>query len=298
MDDKKYKELLYDSTIKPKQIMDSCDIPDTVYKYRKFIAPDNADTPTYWRESLNGEIFFSLPSAFNSNDSNDCILAFDEGKCKKTLADLTKVPTDKLFRIPKIKQLWNTIMKQLEVKVRENIKIGCFSNKPPSDMYMWQCKEFGGENKGYCIEYEISEKDYTGTTIFLPVSYDTDYIDMTDVVIDLINHVYIQDDLSKHLILMANGYNFALSKLEQYKQESEWRFIITTNNWNKYFDLDHCSKKNFASKMKAVYLGSDCKSLRDYEIYKKYAIHVCKEKGIPLYEMYMAEGRLNKKMIN
>lgn len=294
--DEFYRQLLLNVERKPKDIMKQIQIPKEVFKYRRFVEQDNNET--FWKESLNGEMYFSLPIYFNSNDNNDCMLDFDEKMCKKRLSELTNVPLNKLFEKTEITNIWNKIMEQIKVQIREKIKIGCFTTVAPNDAYMWNCKEFGDKNKGYCIEYAIDERDYPDATVFLPVSYSTNNIDMTEVILDLMTLAYKNDNIIQHRTLLSNGYNFALSKLEQYKEEKEWRIIITENNWKSYFDLDNESKRDFSSKMKAIYLGADYNQLENCDSYKKYALKICEKRKIPLYEMHIIGGKLEKTKIN
>lgn len=277
-----YKEMLEDRKISTRQIMERLDMPQRFYKYRKFIDLKDENIETYWKEALNGEMFFSLPTAFNSNDDNDCILVFQKEICLKEISKLLGLSKEKVISSGE----WDKIEKIIKNDVRENIKIGCFTTGNQLDTYMWKCEEFGANHTGFCIEYNIKNSNWNQEMIFLPVYYDKKYIDMTDVILDLINYTYKLDDIRNHSILIRNGVNFTLSKLEKYQREKEWRIIVIKNHWHSFFDIDGQSKKDFSRNIKAVYLGANYKQLDNFKLYKDYALKVCEEKGIPLYEMY------------
>ena len=74
MNDEIYKGLLHNSTIRPREIMNVIDFPRSVFKYRNFVDTKSPAKLTFWKESLDGEVYFSLPKEFNSNDPDDCIL--------------------------------------------------------------------------------------------------------------------------------------------------------------------------------------------------------------------------------
>lgn len=294
-----YKEMIYNPEISPLDIMNEIEIPKSVFKYRKFVDFENPSIETFWEESLNGTMYFSLPTMFNSNDSEDCVFLYDKDKCKEKILKKNNLPSEnkEIFTIPLINDIW-TELDRIITQVRENIKIGCFTSLKPENEFMWECKEFGAEHMGYCIEYEVDALNfYPQKNVFLPVLYEENHIDMTDVVLDLINLSHNNDNLETHTTLMSNGYNFCLCKTNTYKNEYEWRIIVTENKWKEYFDIDHSNKKDFSNKMKAVYLGADCDKLDCFEKYIEYAKKICNDKSIPLYQMKKESKGLSKVQI-
>ena len=287
-----YKRQILDVNKSPKQIMKEIMMPQEVFKYRKFI--DSNREQTYWKESMKGEMYFSLPTKFNSNDSNDCKMQYDKERVRKEYVrefeEYRKKGDNEIIR-----NSWECLEKII-IKIRENLKIGCFTVCSPENAFMWENEDFGGKGRGYCIEYAVNEDMFYPNTIkFLPVSYMKNYIDMTEVIIDFIHNI---KSLEKAKILYANGYNFALSKLLKYKDEEEWRIIVPRNRYEEYFNLDGKSKKDFSQVIKAIYLGTDYKQIDNSEEYKKYALRVCEQKNIPLYEMKREGEKLIKVQIN
>lgn len=293
-----YRAQILDNNISSHEIMKTITTPQRVFKYRKFVEPGNPDKMTFWKESLDGVMYFSLPNAFNSNDSDDCIFLFDKKKCKEKILELSGISKNKIgmFKTDVVMNaIWNSFEQLIENNVRNNVKIGCFTIRGPEHDYMWKSLEFGAEHKGYCIEYEVDQSVfYPDPIVFMPVLYDEVHVDMTDVIIDLIEARWNGEEIETRKTLMSNGYNFCLCKLLKYKDEFEWRMVITKNRWEEYFDINQENKRDFSKNMKAIYLGADCKQLKHYEEYRDYAINVCKEKNIPLYQMEKEMERLIK----
>lgn len=284
-----YKGLILNNEITPREIMKKIKMPSSVFKYRCIAREKDGKIieDPYWKESMNGSVFFSLAKDFNRNDPNDCKLSYNMSKIRaqiyKNLGSTSK--NDKFI---------DRFMEPYIQSIRDNFRIGCFTTKRIDDKYMWENSEFGGCHTGYCIEYNIDEQMiYPNTIIFLPVLYEPNIYDSTPVFLSLIRNDGINNNERE---LISLGYNFALFKRAQYKEEQEWRVIVTNNRYDSYFEKENC-KKDYSKIMKAIYLGSR------YQIYDKngekfnYALNICKSKKIPLYEMHEIDGNLDKKCI-
>ena len=298
MTDNEYKKLMYDNTVSAIAIMKRIEIPKSVYKYRKFVNPYNLTEETYWEDALDGKMYFSLPAYFNRNDSDDCVLEYDVEKCKEKLLELIGYKKDCMYVLDEVpyKETWNEFTNLIENMIRGNIRIGCFTTVNPDEVFMWEDRNFGSEHQGFCIEYEVDEQYfYPNDMVFLKVLYEKEHVDMTDVVMDVMDYCYKQDDIALHHVFCSNAYNFALCKKNNYKGEEEWRIIVVNRRWESYFDIDGESKKDFANKMKAIYFGADSEQLEFYDDYKKYALEVSMQNKIPLYQMKRnSEGGLFK----
>ena len=126
-DVKAYKEALLSDIYTPKMIMSNITIPEKVYKYRAL----NFD---YLKDSLEGKVYFSLPSEINANDDDDCKVNVDEEKCIEYFMEqcnCSRVSAKEKFSI--VNNHWI-------IGLQDKIKIGCFTTVVPSDSnaeYMW-----------------------------------------------------------------------------------------------------------------------------------------------------------------
>lgn len=288
MSNEEYLKLLLSKECTPRMIMKK-GVSHKVYKYRRFI-DESKNEELQWKESLAGEMYFSKPTKFNSNDKNDCIINYDEERINEQLRSL--FPENNNVYI----LYWNKIKKIIN-SIRENIKIGCFTTVDPLCNKMWNKLEFGGEGRGYCIEYELTEIDYPEPIIYLPVCYISKHIDMTELLLEYIMGSYNNEEDKMKNLLVANGYNFALTKLNDYIEEAEHRIIVVKNRWASYFDIDHESKRDFSKNMKAIYFGPEYRSLDENNTYRDGAIQICKKKKLPFYELVYVGGHLKEKQI-
>lgn len=287
MEYNEYKALLLSNKDTPRNIMGKIKMPSSVFKYRCFVREKDTiiEEDPYWRESMEGIVFFSLAKDFNSNDLKDCVLFYDKEKIRNQVHNVLKstVKSDKIV---------DAYMEPYIASIRDNFRIGCFTTKSVDDKYMWGKKEFGGNHTGYCIEYDaIEQMIYPNTIIFLPVLYESITYDSTPVFLSLIKNGGIK---SNELEIASLGYNFALFKNLQFKDENEWRIIVAKNKYNSYFERDNC-KKDYSNIMKAIYLGSRYQKYDENGEKYKYALNICRSKKIPLYEMCEENGKLYKK---
>jgi hypothetical protein len=132
--------------------------------------------------------------------------------------------------------------------IRSNIPVTCFSITP-NDMYFWS--HYGGIHKGYCIEYEFSEKLF-GEKLH-PVEY-------------------VSSWPKDFLELSKNGSNVAsaLIKSDDWSKEYEWRLMA---------DFDASLNGGFRKislpeglKISRIYLGLNFYGDKDDEMEKRRAL--------------------------
>lgn len=292
MNKKMYKNLIFSEQETCSNIMKKIDIPSSVFKYRCFCrnVGDKIEEDPYWRESMEGIVFYSFAKDFNRNDPEDCELEYNKNAVRDALCRQLGYRGK---RNDKFVNLIDDKMQKYILSIRDNFRIGCFTTRSPEERYMWDDDNFGGNHTGYCIEY-YTYKDimFPGEVIFLPVLYDSDRYDSTKVICNLIRN----DGKVNSLDVISLAYNFSLIKLKKYMKEKEWRLIITNNRYDEYFNIDK-GKIDFSNIIKAIYLGKDYKKYDLNGEKFKYAVNICKLRNIPLYEMMEVNGKLTKKCV-
>lgn len=248
-DVKEYRKALISHDYTSKMIMNNITIPNKVYKYRSL-------NPDYLKDSIEGKVYFSLPSEINANDDDDCKVNVDENKCIEYLMMKLKKPQSVA------KNIFNCINSKWIEKLQDTIKIGCFTKVAPGLNYMWE--EFADNGKGYCVEYDVYENIfYPDNVVFLPVCYDRMPYDNTDFVIRIIDWVLEKMDKGEKTDLDASfvpkAYNRTIFKLDKYKREEEWRVIIPCNRYENYFDnnMSNGGIKDMRISVSAVYVRKD-----------------------------------------
>lgn len=293
MNNEFYRDLIFSKQETCKNIMKKIDIPSSVFKYRCFYrnTKNGLEEEPYWRESMEGKVFCSLAKEFNRNDSDDCDLKYNKRKIRDTICNQFE---NKGKTNHQINKLIDDTMEKYIYSIRDNFRIGCFTTSLPEERYMWGDANFGGDHTGYCIEYSTYENImFPGSIIFLPILYDKQRYDSTNVICNLIKN----GGKVNALDVISLAYNFALIKPEKYIQEKEWRIIITCNRYSEYFNVDRKSKVDFSNIIKGIYLGKNYKKYDlDGEKYK-YALNICKLRNVPLFEMADVNGELIKKCV-
>ncbi len=291
MNNKMYKKLIFSEQETCPNIMKKVDIPSSVFKYRCFYrnTDEGIEEDPYWRESMDGIVYYSLAKDFNRNDPEDCKLEYNKNVIRDTICKQLGHRGKKNYQTVRFidNQMQNYIS-----SIRDNFRIGCFTTSSPEERYMWDDDNFGGNHTGYCIEYcTVKNIMFPGTIIFLPVLYDTVRYNSTKVICNLIKNGDVDA-----LNVISIVYNFSLIKIKKYVQEKEWRVIVTNNRYHEYFNVGE-GKINFSNIMKAIYLGKNYKEYDLYEEKYKYALDICKLRNIPLYEMIEVNGELTKKCV-
>lgn len=266
-DNKLYERALKTNTIKAIEIMSDITIPSSVFKYRSFgnyedEGQQNWKENSHWKDSMNGELFFSTPKDFNSNDPNDCKLYFNSNAIKR-------------YDEKKFTEWRNGLL--------ANKRIGCFTTQSCTHPEMWDNPYFGSNGEGYCIEYRVTEKDfYPNNIIFLKVVYANAPYDSTPL-LKLLDKFEIDEVATKKLICL--GYTPFLIKNEKYSSECEWRIIIPNNRYESYFDDPNKSIKNMKDLIKAIYLGPNYKNIPNWKEKKEYVLNIARNSQIKVYEV-------------
>lgn len=274
----KYLQALKDPNIKHKMIMKELTFPNVVYKYKSFGKEKNGEWKEfqYWKSTMEGDSFFSLPEQFNSNDPKDCIIEINYEKFVRVNFPGVAINKNK---IGKAKGIFEDYTRTLQHTAR----VGCFTDVSPLNNQMWDNKHFGSNGEGYCIEYNVKKEFfYPSNIIFLKVVYEGRY-DATDLMISLAQNITKNPPISLEDHCLA--YNPFLFKPYDYKEEHEWRMIIPQNRYNDYFDNPDESIKKMASIINAIYLGPNYKRIPGWEEKRAYAISVASKNGFSIFEM-------------
>ena len=286
---REYRNKMFGLEYTAHQVMEKIDMPKSIYKYRCFYRDENGQEKEdpFWKGAMEGEVFFSLAKDFNRNDPHDCEVYYRETEIRKQIYyrfGYEGPDTEEL------RNKFNELMENYKKNVRDNFRIGCFTNCSIEKNYMWEQKDFGGEHKGFCIEYEyVKEKICPKTIVFLPVLYERKKYDMTNIFLDMLEYDADFDNPKLQKRIVPICYNFALVKDKSYFNEKEWRVLITNIRYSKYFTKE--AIRDYSDVMKAIYLGCDYKKVDENGEKYKFALKVCREKKIPLYEMHRIDGK-------
>lgn len=185
-----------------------------------------------------------------------------------------------------------TLGVELEKTVQRDCLVTCFTDTNLNDE-MWE--KYADFRSGFCQEYDLKElqREYIEYNFFKNDNY-------TENICPVIYGKYIYqasdyfpmeytEDISKtkifQIIIVPVMFFSALTKLEQFSFENEWR-------WFKLYTYDLNDKRGFEKvggnlgmlreviPPKAVYLGK-CMEEKN----KKEIIEICKSKGIKVYQM-------------
>lgn len=288
-----YKRAVLSDSIKSNDIMENITLPECVYKYRRF-------DPRYLEESLNGNMFFSNPAEMNVNDSCDCKIEFKEEEILKTMfPDMSRETRRKHPEFLKK-------IKDYKKSLQGALRVGCFTSCDCSQIEMWDNPYFGDKHKGYCIKYKVDPAYfYPGGIVFLKILYDNNGFDATDLMknfvewnkLDEAGEVNSNEYIRRSMKLVCLAHNHTLFKPEAYKNEEEWRIIISNRRYLKYFGKENVYTRDFSSLMQAVYLGSEFRNTdKSGEMYEC-AVKACKEHHIPLYIMQRNGSKLEEKIV-
>ncbi|WP_405354618.1 DUF2971 domain-containing protein [Fusobacterium polymorphum] len=212
---------------------------------------------------------------------------------------------DSLFEIDNIsKKILNDLFKkklgiELEKIVQRDCLVTCFTDTNLNDE-MWE--KYADSHSGFCQEYDLKElqREYIEHNFFKNDNY-TENICLVIYGEELFKASkyfpleYIEDILNIEIfqkIIVPIIFFAALTKLEQFSFENEWR-------WFKLFTHNLPNKPNFEKvendlgmlreviPPKAIYLGKDIEGENKKEI-----IEICKSKKIKVYQMVEENGIL------
>lgn len=170
--------------------------------------------------------------------------------------------------------------------IRNKVKLLClcqdFNNGTQYPFYKGYCKprmwsQYGEKHKGICIVFskerllELIEAKYPNNCLYDDVTYDNKLIKLKKALV--IDESEIETTAEERLKKHASGYIF--SKLEDYRDENEFRIALFSENYNKtdsvYIDiLDHVEAIIVGDLFPDVYLPSIKKlsTEQNFEIFR------------------------------
>lgn len=288
--------------------------PQSLFRIRRFT--DNTV------DALKNDMLF-LSRADYFNDPFDCLLYFDRDKLKESVESKTSetnlqrylrtmeiqypvnetIKTEsallQLFRDSKPKFLKDVEQNFSEItdELQKGTYIACLGETVKSPV-MWS--HYSDNHKGFAIEYQFEQEffcpkphflindefDAWGWRSLLPVYYskyraDGTYLAEWYCLCEMrkkYSMVNKQENVSFFLPDMLLKTKLSLEKAEAWAYEREWRLILT-HEWPN--DIGS-PRVHIQKKAAGIYLGS-----RIEECNKLQLIHIAKEKGIPVYEMYI-----------
>lgn len=205
------------------------DKPTSLYKFYSF-------SLLSLKTVSNDLLWFSLPSSFN--DPYDCAIAVNNKK-QDYLNAITETinssnPREELAR------KWIGDKKELDEKYRKindqlkKIGICCFTSDP-KNMGMWS--HYGGQHKGFCIEFDCSE----GTELRRVVQE----VKYSDTRVS-INDYYKNYDKDINIEAFSDSW---LVKSLSWIQEKEWR-VMKPEGGREYPNLSSVKSIIFGARMK------------------------------------------------
>lgn len=270
-----------------------------MYRYRK-LGSINAQgrwiESGHWKDDIDGICMFSKPDRFcDINDSGDCKVYFDE----KSLNDYICAGMNREQRREQLKDTRNQLIKYCK-HLQSCLRIGCFTTAAPTEREMWEDKDFGDMGHAICFEYNVNKWDFAPSTIpFLPVLYDDDPYDSTEVMKALVDAERYPDGTIGHSRaesrLVCMGFGHALIKKRKYHNEKEWRVIIPEtrdDTYKHYYNVGHGSKRDMKSAVSAVYLGYAFDETGQVQKYKDALLGKWSSRGVKIYQMVDEDGML------
>ena len=232
------------------EIIDNIEIPEKLYRYR----PLNLYTID---EIIKQHVFLSNP---NIDDLFDTSIVSNGDEAEGILAAYTfaKYCRNESPEMDKSFKFYTSYFENLNEKMRENIKITCFTESN-TNVPMWQY--YADKHTGVCLEYSICKDDCGDNTYFLPVIYTNDY-----------NKYFPYDLMEKEKIV---SILCSVLKMQEWKFEKEWRIVSLDNekeNKEQYVNVKitgiYCGV-NMPEPIKSVLIGLIDKRIPIYEMKKE-----------------------------
>lgn len=222
-------------------------MPDRLFRYRTF--------DKHFTTNCQGEVHMSYPQLFNDDkdsafilDIIDCFVNYrarsDEDK---KIAKLCAPYLEKKLNL-------KDGVQELIERIRNCAKIACFTDSDRNN-HMWE--NYAEENKGFCIEYDISKNKIFKYYLF-KVIYD--------------NNIY---DLKEGIVRGNRNYmlNPFIHKTNQWMPEQEWRLV-----WFESPEQKAPNEIQLGNEVVSIKLGE--KAVETYpdevEVLKK----ICRDKNI------------------
>lgn len=301
IENEEYRRLIENPSVKLTNI-ELISSPEKVWRYRRFGKMNGTkwEENEFWKEDISGICYFSIPSEFNKNDDSDCKVKFDNDEIIKHMikrCGLREAEMRKGLKKTLYKEL-NEYKKELQSKLR----VSCFSEVKPTEMNMWKNENFGDFGRGICIEYKVDDMNFRPDGLpFLPILYDDELYDSTDVIKAIIDFINDDSDIGAMTKMVCLGYGHTLIKPRDYINEKEWRIVIPIRDdgaHKNYYNYDNESKRDMCSAITAFYLGYNMDSLSRCQEYLNDILDVAKEIKVPVYRLINENGVLKKQIIN
>lgn len=235
-----YRRLIEDPAISAKMLSEKIVKPDCVYRYRRLGREDNGTwiENIFWKDDINSICMFSVPDSFNKNDDNDCKVRFDNDAVFKYMFPGFKRPDDEESSA-KI----DSILNEYKDLLQTTMKVGCFTSVKPLSFDMWDDPNFGYGGQGICFEYAVDKENfYPDELSFLPVLYDDNLYDNTNVLKCVVNYAKDNNNQQAAAGMVCLGYGHTIIKPARYEKEQEWRLVIPIRDDKAhldYFNVDH-----------------------------------------------------------
>ena len=166
-----YKAALYNENIPFDDLHKYFNKKNVLYKYRTFYT-DKGENP-FWKESVKG--VFHLSRAIEFEDEKDCEPIFNKLDIVDYIVDFAKqcgYPMDAgeicMLKRAADEEFNDEYFKDIKNNYQNDILIGCLTDS--SNYYnMWE--KYGGNQKGFCIEYDVKSNELLNSKTF-PVVYE------------------------------------------------------------------------------------------------------------------------------
>ena len=161
MDYSKYMELIYKGKNEEAIALKNAYVPDVLYKY--YSLDERLDLNNKKLQCLQeAKVYLSEFKEFNDPFEGK-FLIFDEEKLKEKGWDRNQVES-------------------YYMQMASLFRIGCLSNTSQQNMPMWAY--YANSHKGFCVEYEISEKQ---KKYIFPIAYESERLYANSIITHLIN---------------------------------------------------------------------------------------------------------------
>ncbi len=288
-----YRKLIEDDTVKSKALELRLTVPKSVFRYRRLGFENDKNEwveSKHWKDDVNGICMFSMPDSFNKNDIDDCKVNFD---IDKIFDYMFREYSEEDRRIAQ--DLGKKKLTEYCESLQRKMLVGCFTSVKPEYESMWDDPNFGDKGRGICIEYEVDDANFRPDNLaFLPILYDDVKYDNTRAMEALVDYAKDSNNVDAQRKLVCLGYGHTLVKASKYEREEEWRLMIPLREDGAhldYFNVDHKSKRDFTTAVKAIYLGPEFDTLPESEKYIDEIFKKWGNIGIPVYRVHFEEGQ-------
>ena len=228
MDYSKYMELIYKGKNEEAIALKNAYVPDVLYKY--YSLDERLDLNNKKLQCLQeAKVYLSEFKEFNDPFEGK-FLIFDEEKLKEKGWDRNQVES-------------------YYMQMASLFRIGCLSNTSQQNMPMWAY--YANSHKGFCVEYEISEKQ---KKYIFPIAYESERLYANSIITHLINGFW-------KMIKEGKSVDETPTELNIYQQLMFLSFATKHNSWEheQEYRIMNQFDKYFPMTPKKIFIGKDCK---------------------------------------